>query len=299
MAAEVPHLRLNNGVVMPSVGLGCWMGFGQIGEERVYNMVSNAIKAGYRHFDTADGYGNEEDVGRAIRDSGIPRKDVFVTTKLNNSDHHRVKEAFDHSLKALDLEYIDLWLMHWPQGFQGDRCIPPEESPTIHETWAEMVKVLDTGKVRAIGVSNFGVPLLESLLKATTVVPAVNQVELHPFLPRENLRKFCTEHEIVVTAYSPMGQPTAGQVSPLLTDETVTSIAKKYGASEGQVVLSWGVANGIVVIPKSENPERLKANISPGMHRSLVQYHQPDCTVFGWTYEQMGWELELGGKAKA
>lgn len=232
------------------------------GGERVYKMVINGLKAGYRHIDTADGYHNEEEVGRAIRDSGIPRKEIFVTTKLNNTDHHRVKEALGRSLKALDLEYIDLWLMHWPQGFQGDRCIQPDEHPTYHETWAEMVKTLDTGKVRAIGVSNFGVPILKSLLESTTVVPAVNQVELHPCLPQEALRKFAAEHGIVITAYSPIGQPAAGSVSPLLTDETVKSVAKKTGATEGQVVLSWAVQNGIIVVPKSENPERLKANIS-------------------------------------
>lgn len=129
----------------------CWMG-APGGGERVYKMVTNALKAKYRHIDTADGYNNEEEVGRAIRDSGVPRKDLFVTTKLNDTDHHRVSEAFDRSLGALDIGYIDLWLMHWPQSRKGGRCLAPDESPTIHETWAEMVKILDTGKVRAIGV---------------------------------------------------------------------------------------------------------------------------------------------------
>ncbi|ROW01324.1 hypothetical protein VMCG_05969 [Cytospora schulzeri] len=321
MAADVPHFKLKSGLSMPSVGIGCWMG-GPGGGEKVYHMITNALKAGYRQIDTAAGYANEEEVGRAVRDSGIPRKDLFITTKLANSAHHRVKEAFEASLAALDLEYIDLWLMHWPQGTQAGRTLPPEESPTIHETWAEMVKMLDTGKVRALGVANFGVPLLESLLGSTTVVPEVNQVELHPLLPQEDLRRFCAEKGIVVTAYSPLGQPWPNQVSPLLTDEDVKSIAAKYSVNEGQVVLSWAVQKDIVVVPKSENPERLKANISltlnklvklddaelktidnlhkkPGMHRSLVQYHQPDGTVFGWNYEQLGWELDVGGVSKA
>ncbi|KAI7776492.1 hypothetical protein LA080_005321 [Diaporthe eres] len=317
MAANVPQFKLNNGVLMPSVGLGCWMG-SPGGGEKVYHMVSTALKAGYHHVDTADGYGNEEEVGRAIRDSGIPRKEIFVTTKLNNTDHHRVKEAFERSLKALDIEYIDLWLMHWPQGSQDGRSLKPDESPTSNETWAEMVKVYEgTGKVRAIGVSNFGVPILKSLLATTKVVPAVNQVELHPCLPQENLRKFSADNGIVITAYSPIGQPAPGQVSPLLTDESVKEIAKKHGVTEGQAVLSWAVQHGIVVVPKSENPERIKANISlvklddadimaidavhkkPDLHRSLLNYHSPDGSVFGWTYEQMGWELEVGGKAKA
>lgn len=235
------------------------------GGEKVYQMVSTALKAGYRHVDTADGYGNEEEVGRAIRDSGIPRKEIFVTTKLNNTDHHRVKEAFERSLKALDIEYIDLWLMHWPQGSQDGRSLKPDESPTYSETWAEMVEVYEgtgKGKVRAIGVSNFGVPILKKLLAATKVVPAVNQVELHPCLPQENLRKFSADNGIVITAYSPIGQPAPGQVSPLLTDEAVKEVAKKHGVTAGQAVLSWGVQHGIVVVPKSENPERIKANIS-------------------------------------
>lgn len=320
MAANVPQFKLNNSVLMPSVGLGCWMGTPG-GGEKVYKMVTAALNAGYRHFDTADGYGNEEEVGRAIRDSGISRKEIFVTTKLNNTDHHKVKEAFDRSLKALDIEYIDLWLMHWPQGKQEDDVyLKPHQSPTYHETWAEMVKIYEDthkGKVRAIGVSNFGVPILASLLNTTKVVPAVNQVELHPCLPSLNLRKFSAENGIVITAYSPFGQPTPDRPSPLLTDESIQEIAKKHGVSEGQVVLSWGVQNGIVVVPKSENPDRIKANISivelddaeikaidaihkkPGLHRSLLGYHKPDGSVFGWTYEEMGWELAAGGKVKA
>lgn len=232
------------------------------GGERVYHMITNALKAGYRHIDTATGYDNEKEVGRAVRDSGIPRKDIFITTKLGNQDHHRVKEAFEESLATLDLEYIDLWLMHWPQSVQGGKALQPEEKPTIHDTWAEMVKMLDTGKVRAVGVSNFGVPLLKSLLESTTVVPEVNQVELHPLLPLENLRKFCAEKGIVITAYSPLGQPMPDQVSPLLTDEDLKAVAAKYSVTEGQVILGWAVQNGIVVVPKSENPERIKSNIN-------------------------------------
>ncbi|KAK7747461.1 hypothetical protein SLS53_001716 [Cytospora paraplurivora] len=282
-------------------------------------MVVEALKIGYRHIDEASGYQNEEEVGRAIRDSGVPRKDIFVTTKLNNTDHHRVREAFDKSLAALDIEYIDLWLLHWPQAVVGGKTLHPTESPTINETWAEMVKVLDTSKVRAIGVANFGVSLLKSLLESSTVIPTVNQIELHPLLPQENIRKFAAEHGIIVTAYSPLGQPWPGEVSPLLTDESVQRVARKLGITEGQVVLSWGVQHGIVVIPKSENPERLKANISlvnlddddlkaideihkkPDQHRSLVKYHIPPGSVYEWTYEQLGWDMITGseGRGKA
>jgi glycerol 2-dehydrogenase (NADP+) len=173
-----------------------------------------------------------------------------------------VREAFDASLAALNIGYIDLYLMHWPQAVQNDRSLQPYESPTIHETWDEMTKLLDTGKVRAIGVSNFGVPILKSLLAKTKVVPSVNQVELHPYFPRVELREYCTQNGIVVTAYSPFGQPATGTVSPLLTDETIKSVAKRLGTSEGQVILGWALQNGIIVVPKSENPDRLKANLN-------------------------------------
>lgn len=156
--------------------------------------------------------------------------------------------------------------MHWPQAtLEGSffgTTLQPDQSPTIHETWADMVKLLETGKVRALGVSNFGVPLLEQLLAQSDVVPAVNQVELHPCFPRVGLGQFCAQKGIVITAYSPIGQPQPGSVSPLLTDEAVTGVAKKLGVTEGQVVLSWAVQHGIVVVPKSENPERMKNNIT-------------------------------------
>lgn len=189
-------------------------------------------------------------------------------------------EAFERSLKALDIEYIDLFLIHWPQGSVDGKTLQPEDHPTYHETWADMTKLVDTGKVRALGVSNFGVPLLESLLKTTTVVPAVNQVELHPCFPRLGLRKYCEEHGIVITAYSPIGQPAPGSASPLLTDEDVVRIAKKHGATEGQVVLSWGVQNGIVVVPKSENLERMKNNITVRLLETLKLRPPPPKGLF-------------------
>lgn len=217
------------------------------------------------------------------------------------------------------MEYIDLYLMHWPQASIDGKPRQPDESPTITETWADMVKLLDTGKVRALGVSNFGVPLLERLLAEdkTGVVPAVNQVELHPCLPQIALRKYCEGKGILLTAYSPIGQPAPGSVSPLLTDEVVVEVAKKHGITDAQAVLSWAVQRGIVVVPKSENPERMKKNITlakldkdeleaiegihkkEGKHRSLLTYHSDDGSVFGWTYEQLGWDLVKGGVAKA
>lgn len=189
-----------------------------------------------------------------------------------------MREAFERSLKALDIEYVDLYLMHWPQArlpLEGDRVPGPEESPTYHETWADMVRLLGTGRVRALGVSNFGAPLLARLLAAADVAPAVNQVELHPCLPRAALRRLCADRGVLLTAYSPLGQPAApgGAASPLLADEALAGVARRRGASAAQVALSWAVQHGIAVVPKSENPGRMKQNITvrpaPFQPRSL------------------------------
>ncbi|KAG8922868.1 hypothetical protein FRC00_006933 [Tulasnella sp. 408] len=176
--SSTPSITLNNGQKMPAVGLGCWMG--SYGEgERCEQMVRTALKVGYRHFDTAAGYQNEEHTGKALRESGIPRSEIFLTTKLANTDHHRVKEAFEASLARLDCEYVDLYLMHWPQAQdESGRVLKQEESPTFVETWREMEKLLDTGKVKSIGVSNFSVKTFDALLPHVNVVPAVNQVRM-------------------------------------------------------------------------------------------------------------------------
>ncbi|TRM69190.1 NADP-dependent oxidoreductase domain-containing protein [Schizophyllum amplum] len=322
-SSSVPNLKLNNGTEIPAVGMGCWMGgFGE--EQRAYDMCSKALKCGYRHFDTASGYGNEEAVGRALRESGIPRNELYVTTKLPNAGHHRVRECFDESLKALDLDYIDLYLIHWPQGerpsgdvrrtggnFGGTSYVAPDEAPTIVDVWKEMEKLLETGKVRTIGVSNFSVKTLSRLLPHCTVVPAVNQVEMHPCLPQEELKTFCAEKGIVLTGYSPLGRS-----KTLLEYPAVNEIAEKAGASPAQVLLSWAVQRGTTVVPKSEDEGRMAANLKliplspsdmqaidaihkqPGMHKSLLKYHNADGTVMGWTYEQLGWNFGVGGVVK-
>jgi len=287
------------------------------GGQRVYDMCEKALKVGYRHFDTAAGYGNEKQVGEAIRASGIPREEIFITTKLANSDHHRVREGFEKSLKELDCEYIDLYLMHWPmasisEGQPGNasfsRVLKPEESPTIVETYKEMEKLLETGKVKAVGVSNFSIKTLSHLLQHCKVVPATNQVEMHPCWPQEDLKAFCEEKGILLTAYSPLGRSATFFEHPV-----VNSIAAKHNITTAQVILSWGVQRNTIVIPKSENEDRLKANISlislpledvkaldevhkePGMHKSLLTFHSPEGTVFGWTYEDLGWNMTTGG----
>ncbi|TFK44433.1 aado/keto reductase [Crucibulum laeve] len=310
----VPELVLNTGAKIPAIGMGCWMGsYG--GGERVFEMCEKALKTGYRHFDTAAGYGNEKMVGKAIRASGVSRSEIFLTTKLANADHHRVREAFEDSLRELDCEYIDLYLLHWPQGVNPEateRTLAPDEHPTFVETYLEMEKLLDTGKVKAIGVSNFSIKTLKELLSSCSIVPATNQVELHPCLPQEDLMSFCNKKGIILTAYSPLGRS-----KTFFDHTTVKQIAEKLNASAAQVVLSWGVQRGTVVIPKSEDQDRMKANLTlvklskedvealdtihvqPGMHRSLLTFHNAAGTVFGWTYEQLGWDMVPRGVVRS
>ncbi|KAA1470614.1 aado/keto reductase [Dentipellis sp. KUC8613] len=314
--ADIPYLTFNNGAKVPSIGMGCWMG--QVGGgELVKEMCTKALAAGYRHFDTAAGYGNEEQVGAALRESDIPREELFVTTKLS-FEHNRVRELFDESLKKLGLEYIDLYLMHWPNAIVDGKILTPEEHPTIVDTWKEMEKLLETGKVKSIGVSNFSIKTLTQLLPHCTVVPATNQVELHPYLPQHALKAFCEARGILLTAYSPLGQrPSPSEdssVPALFADPTITTLAEKYSTTVGQILISWSVQRGTVSIPKSANAERMKANITlvkldeadmkaldgiheqPGKHRSLLVYQgSKPGEVFGWKYEWLGWNRTADG----
>ncbi|KAH9846795.1 Aldo/keto reductase [Lenzites betulinus] len=320
MAADIPSFTLNTGYKMPSIGIGCWMGTPG-GGEVVEKMCKDALAVGYRHIDTAFGYANEEFVGKAMRESGVPREEIFLTTKLPNHHHHKVQASFEESRAKLGVDYVDLYLMHWPQAFTEDnKPIPHDQSPTFVETWKAIEGLLDTGKVRSIGVSNFSIKLLEVLLRESSVVPATNQVECHPCLPSSDLKAWCDAKGILITAYSPLGRPKEYDGKPVfLDDPDVVSIAQSHNATPGQVALSWGVQRGTSVIPKSENPERIKQNIAliklseeemasldsihmkPGMHRSLLRYHEynPDGTILGWTYEELGWNMSKGGIVRA
>jgi 2,5-diketo-D-gluconate reductase A len=241
---QVPNIRLNNGTEIPQFGFGVF----QIPPAETAGAVREAFAAGYRHIDTAQMYGNEEGVGEAIKDSDLSRDEVFVTTKLNNDAHgyNSAISALDESLKKLQLDYVDLYLIHWPLPHQ-DRYV---------ETWKGFEKLLADGRARSIGVSNFQPAHLDRLAKETDTVPSVNQIELHPLLTQTELRKYHAEHGIATEAWSPIAQ---GEV---LGEQTITSLADKYGKSPAQVVLRWHVQVGNIVFPKSVNPDRMRENIN-------------------------------------
>ncbi|MDO7907543.1 aldo/keto reductase [Paenibacillus sp. JX-17] len=232
--------KLNNGVVIPWLGYGTYKAKGT----EVVEGVKAAIDAGYRSIDTAAIYGNEEEVGRAIRESGVKREDLFITTKLWNDrqGYDSALQTFEESRARLGLDVVDLYLIHWPG---KDKYI---------ETWKAFERLYEEGSVRAIGVSNFHVHHLQNLLGNSNVVPAVNQVELHPRLAQRELYEFCREQGIQLEAWSPLAQ---GQ---LLENEVIAGIASKYGKSPAQIILRWDIQKEIVTIPKSVTPARIREN---------------------------------------
>lgn len=244
LVSKVPHITLNNGVAMPQLGYGVW----QVPDDEAFTAVGNALEAGYRSIDTAAIYGNEEGTGKALAASGIARDELFVTTKLWNDaqGYDSTLRAFDESLNKLGLEYVDLYLIHWPLPAQG----------TFVDTYRAFEKIYEEGRAKAIGVSNFQPAHLERLLGETSVVPAVNQIELHPRLQQSEARAFHARHGIATEAWSPLGQG-----KDLLTDATVTRLAEKHGRTPAQIVLRWHLQLGNVVIPKSVTPSRIKENI--------------------------------------
>ncbi len=233
--------QLNDGFAMPRFGLGTFLS--EAGQA-TQDAVSWALAAGYRHIDTARIYGNERDVGWAVRESGIPRSDIFITTKVWNDDqgYDSTLAACEASLKRLRMDYVDLYLIHWPVA--GRRS----------ETWKALVRLKQSGEVRSIGVSNYMIRHLEELLSETDIVPAVNQFELSPFLQRKKLVAYCRERGILVESYSTLGR---GQK---LTDVRLAAIGRKYGKTPAQVALRWALQSDIAVIPKSVHKERILEN---------------------------------------
>ncbi|KAF4973622.1 hypothetical protein FZEAL_9271 [Fusarium zealandicum] len=239
---------------MPALGLGTW----QSKPGEVEHAVQWALESGCHHIDTAFGYGNEKEVGVGIRASGIPREEIWLTTKLDNDWHNRVAEAIDTSLANLGTTYVDLYLMHWPVALDPDDPDQVLEGWDFVDTWREMQKLVGSGKVRNIGVSNFGIRNLEKLLSAESckIVPAVNQIELHPFNPSPRLVKYNDSKGIHTTAYSPLGSTN----SPLYSNHEVLSIAEEHGRTPQQVLLMWGLQRGTSILPKSVTKARIEAN---------------------------------------
>lgn len=241
--SQVSVITLNNSVRIPQLGFGTW----QVPSRDAERVVSVALEAGYRSIDTAAAYNNEKGVGKAIASSGLPRDEIFVTTKLWNSDHgyDRALRAFDASARRLRLDTVDLYLIHWPVP-SADRYV---------ETWKALEKLAADGRVRAIGVSNFEAEHLLRLFAETSTVPAVNQIELHPGLPQSRLRALHAEHGIATEAWSPLAQ------GAVLSNPTITRLAGRYGVTPAQLVLRWHLQLGNIVIPKSANPTRIRQNL--------------------------------------
>ncbi|KAI9808418.1 MAG: hypothetical protein M1827_007477 [Pycnora praestabilis] len=271
MATQHTTFKLNTGAHIPAVGFGTWQDAGA--QEAA---VLEALKAGYRHIDTARIYGTEKAVGAAIKKSGVPRKEIFITTKLWNNSHHpdEVEPAIDASLKDLDTDYLDLYLMHWPSPFErSETLMPKDEDGKIKpgkddyvETYKAMEKLVKSGKTKAIGVSNFSKAELERLLKETSLVPAAHQIELHPYLQQKDFVEWQKSKGIHVSQYSPFGNQneiydSGKDLGKLIDNETLTEVGKKYGKNGAQTALAWGIAHEHSVLPKSKTPERIRANL--------------------------------------
>lgn len=235
---------LNNGLKMPMLGLGVF----RCSDEEAYNAVKTALENGYRHIDTAMIYQNEEAVGKALKDSKIPREELFITTKLWNEDMRKdnQRQAIEDSLKRLDLNYVDLYLIHWPV---KEKFVP---------SWLEMEKIYKEDLAKSVGVSNFLEHHLAEIAKVSDLVPAVNQVEFHPYVAQPNLVKLCKEKGIQFESWSPLGAIKNG----LLQDKTIVELAEKYNKTPAQIILRWNIEKDIVTIPKSSNKDRQKENIS-------------------------------------
>ncbi|RAV14498.1 oxidoreductase [Mycolicibacterium sp. GF69] len=237
-----PSLTLNDGNSIPQVGLGVW----QTPPEDTERAAATALDAGYRHIDTAAAYGNEREVGQALANSGLPRSDMYITTKLWNADqgYDSTLAAFDKSMQRLGLDYLDLYLIHWPMPAKG----------AFVETFKAFAYLREQGRIRSIGVSNFEPEHLRTLVDATGIVPAVNQIELHPLLQQEELRELHAQLGVATEAWSPLGQ------GSLLSNDTVVAVAEAHGKTPAQALIRWHMQLGNIVIPKSVTPERIVSN---------------------------------------
>ncbi|WP_137933868.1 aldo/keto reductase [Mesorhizobium comanense] len=236
------QISLNDGTAIPQLGLGVW----QVDQDIAAKVVGWGIEAGYRLIDTAEGYNNEEGVGEAIRTAGVPRQELYITSKLRNGAHQRdaALRAFDDTMKKLGIEQLDLFLIHWP--------VPSQDKYV--EAWKTLVELRKAGRIKSIGVSNFNPDHLERIIGETGVVPVVNQVELHPRFQQRALREFHASHKIETESWSPLGS------GKLLSDPTIAGIARKHGKSAAQTMIRWHLQEGLIVIPKSIHQDRIAAN---------------------------------------
>ncbi|BBZ33439.1 aldo/keto reductase [Mycolicibacterium confluentis] len=278
--STIPDITLNDGSTIPALGFGVY----QIPPEDTAAAVRQALEIGYRHIDTAEMYGNEEGVGQGVRDAGLDRKDVYITSKLNNSLHRPddARRAFDATLAALGSEYVDLFLIHWP--------LPTRYDGDFVSTWNVLEEFAESGRARSIGVSNFTPGQLDTLAAGSNTVPAVNQVEVHPYYANNDVRAYGREHGIATEAWSPIAQ---GRV---LGDPVITGIAEALGRTPAQVVLRWHIQRGDIVFPKSISPERMKENAAlfdfeldgqtmadiSGLDRGVDGRLGPDPETFDW-----------------
>ncbi|TPL49922.1 aldo/keto reductase [Mesorhizobium sp. B2-4-6] len=236
------HLTLNDGAAIPQIGLGVW----QVDPDITAKVVRWGVEAGYRLIDTAEGYRNEEGVGEAIRSAGVPRSELFITSKLRNGAHRRdaALRAFDDTMQKLGIDRIDLFLIHWPV---------PSQNKYV-EAWKTLVELQKAGRIKSVGVSNFNQDHLERIIGETGVTPVVNQIELHPRFQQRDKREFHEKHNIHIESWSPLGS------GRLLSDPTLEKLAKKHGKSVAQVIIRWHLQEGLVVIPKSIHQERIAGN---------------------------------------
>jgi 2,5-diketo-D-gluconate reductase A len=242
--SNIPSIQLNDGAHIPQLGFGVF----QIEPDETASAVRTALEIGYRHIDTAEMYGNEKEVGQGVRDAGMNRDDVFITSKLNNGFHEPddARRAFDNTLRALESDYVDLFLIHWP--------LPTLYGGDFISTWKVLEEFARDGRARSIGVSNFEPAHLDRLAQESDAVPAVNQVEVHPYFINEEVRAYGKEHSIATEAWSPIAQ------GAVLNDDVVVRIADGCGKSAAQVVLRWHIQRGDIVFPKSVSPDRVRAN---------------------------------------
>ncbi|GFS73701.1 aldo-keto reductase family 1 member B1 [Nephila pilipes] len=272
--SKVPSVKLSNGKEMPVIGLGTW----KSKPGQVFEAVKTAIDIGYRHVDCALAYQNETEVGQAIKakidDKTIKREDIFVTSKLWNTFHRREKvlECCQLSLKALGLDYLDLYLIHWPIAYkEGDELFPKNEKGEMltsdldfKETWKGMEELYEKGLVKSIGLSNFNSQQINTILSISKIKPVVLQVECHPYLNQNKLIEFCKKHDIAVTAYSPLGSPDRPWVKPdepsVMADPRIKKLADKYNKSPAQILLRFNVQRNVIVIPKSVTEDRIRNN---------------------------------------